>query len=700
MKIRSPLLFAILALGSLTLPLHAQVPQIISYQGRVVANGTNFNGTGQFKFALVNAAGNVTYWSNNNSSTTGSEPSAAVSLSVTNGLYSVLLGDTSLANMTAIPATVFSHSDVRLRVWFNNGTNGSQLLTPDQRIASVGFAMNSAAAANADLFDGLDSAAFLQKAGGSLTGDLTLSASSDLNFGTQTRQMLNLWSTQYGIGVQTDTQYFRSNNNFAWYRGGVHNDGSINNGGGSTLMSLTPTGLSVSGNISSGAISAVSGTDSAIVAVSPGQVIHASTDLFGPGGSNTAAVILADTTHGTGILGSTVDMDGVVGLKTTSGKSRPDKAGVYGESQTDGGNGVIGVATNGASAYGVWGYAPQGRAGRFDGKVDIAGGLSILGAANTFAAAGPINASSSLTVAGLTTANGGLTISAPSTLAFGSQARQMISLYNNGTDTYAIGVQSNTLYERSGNGFAWFKDGVHSNTTYDPGAGGTHLMRLDGNGQFHVGGGVFAGVSLEDRAANVAYTSAPANGERWETYVNTGVYRLWSGSDKVTLDKDGVMRIVPATGRLETPVLTVTGGSDLAEPFPITHPKGPHDVEPGTVLVIDEANPGQLIMSTGAYDTRVAGVVSGAGGVRPGLTMRQKGVLEGDENVALTGRVYVKACNDNGAIAPGDLLTTSNVPGYAQKVTDHTLAQGAILGKAMTPLTNEQGLVLVLVTLQ
>src|SRR5437773_3076134 len=121
---------------------HAQVPQIINYQGRVLVGPINFNGTGQFKFALVNATGSTTFWSNNGTSTAGSEPTAAVSLSVSNALYSVLLGDTSIPNMTvAIPLSVFNNSDVRLRVWFNDGTHGSQLLTPDQRISAVGYAM-------------------------------------------------------------------------------------------------------------------------------------------------------------------------------------------------------------------------------------------------------------------------------------------------------------------------------------------------------------------------------------------------------------------------------------------------------------------------------------------------------------------------------------------------------------------------------
>src|SRR5687768_16812606 len=89
--------------------LRAQVPQLINYQGRVAVNGVNFDGSGQFKFALVNAAGTTTFWSNNGSSTAGSEPTAAVVLAVSKGLYSVLLGDTALPNMTIVPRTVFTN---------------------------------------------------------------------------------------------------------------------------------------------------------------------------------------------------------------------------------------------------------------------------------------------------------------------------------------------------------------------------------------------------------------------------------------------------------------------------------------------------------------------------------------------------------------------------------------------------------------
>ncbi len=151
-------------------------------------------------------------------------------------------------------------------------------------------------------------------------------------------------------------------------------------------------------------------------------------------------------------------------------------------------------------------------------------------------------------------------------------------------------------------------------------------------------------------------------------------------------------------GTTSTKVLQITGGSDLAEPFEIV---GADDIQPGMVVAIDPNNPGQLRLATAAYDYTVAGVVSGAGGINPGLVMQQEGSLAaGSHPVALTGRVYVYADAGNGAIVPGDLLTTSATPGHAMKVIDYERAQGAILGKAMSKLEKGTGLVLMLVTLQ
>lgn len=117
------------------------VPHLINFQGRVTVGGVAFTGTGFFKFALVSADGTATYWSNDDTSQNGSAPAGAVSLNVNRGLYTVLLGDTSLGNMTAVPPTVFQNPDVRLRVWFNDGTKGWQQLGPDQRVAAVAYAL-------------------------------------------------------------------------------------------------------------------------------------------------------------------------------------------------------------------------------------------------------------------------------------------------------------------------------------------------------------------------------------------------------------------------------------------------------------------------------------------------------------------------------------------------------------------------------
>lgn len=79
-------------------------------------------------------------------------------------------------------------------------------------------------------------------------GGVHLSSQTSLNFGTTTRQMLNLWDNNYGIGVQDFTLYFRTDNQFSWYKGGEHsNDINQPGAGGSTLMRLSETGLRVNG---------------------------------------------------------------------------------------------------------------------------------------------------------------------------------------------------------------------------------------------------------------------------------------------------------------------------------------------------------------------------------------------------------------------------------------------------------------------
>ena len=119
------------------------------------------------------------------------------------------------------------------------------------------------------------------------------------------------------------------------------------------------------------------------------------------------------------------------------------------------------------------------------------------------------------------------------------------------------------------------------------------------------------------------------------------------------------------------------------------------------VLVIDPEHPGRLKPCASACDRKVAGIVSGAGGVETGVSMGHDGTIaNGKHPVALSGRVYCMVDASQGEIEPGDMLTTSTTVGHAMKAADFDRARGAILGKAMTGLKSGRGLALVLVNLQ
>ena len=126
------------------------VPPVLNYAGQVAVNGEAFDGNGLFKFALVNADGTTTYWSNDGTSVDGSEPQASVAVSVNGGLYAVLLGNTAQQGMGAIdPALFAQHTDAKLRVWFSDGVNGFQQLSPDRPFASVPYAFSAGTAQTA-----------------------------------------------------------------------------------------------------------------------------------------------------------------------------------------------------------------------------------------------------------------------------------------------------------------------------------------------------------------------------------------------------------------------------------------------------------------------------------------------------------------------------------------------------------------------
>jgi hypothetical protein len=140
MKAIHLIFFSVCLIAALT-PAGAAVPSRLNYQGRITVDNALYSGPGYFKFALVNADGNETYWSNDGTSTGGSPPFTAVGIPVADSLYNVQLGDTALANMTDVPVAVLDNDDVWLRVWFNDGVNCFEHIIPDQRLAAVPYAL-------------------------------------------------------------------------------------------------------------------------------------------------------------------------------------------------------------------------------------------------------------------------------------------------------------------------------------------------------------------------------------------------------------------------------------------------------------------------------------------------------------------------------------------------------------------------------
>jgi hypothetical protein len=258
--------------------------------------------------------------------------------------------------------------------------------------------------------------------------------------------------------------------------------------------------------------------------------------------------------------------------------------------------------------------------------------------------------------------------------------------------------------------------GALGTTTNDP----LHLytnnsqprVTLDTSGRLGVGTNVNPGRPLDLHANGQGFRHySPTHQTDVSTYCSAsggwiGTYsqhplHFYTGNsnEQMTLTTAGRLGIGttnPGTTLDVNGAITIRGGADIVESFESSCGV----LEPGTVVAIDPDHPGQLMCSAQAYDTKVAGVVSGAGGVNPGLLLGQDDMFSGDTKVAMTGRVYVKCTTEGGPVRPGDRLTTSSLDGHAMRVADGPRADGAVIGKAMSSLDEGTGLVLVLVNLQ
>jgi hypothetical protein len=154
---------------------------------------------------------------------------------------------------------------------------------------------------------------------------------------------------------------------------------------------------------------------------------------------------------------------------------------------------------------------------------------------------------------------------------------------------------------------------------------------------------------------------------------------------------------ITSSGQGRSDVGWTTPAEDYAEMLPAVE-----GLAPGDVLVIGPD--GKLILSTQAYQANVVGVYSTQPGFVGGYPV--DGPVTGTIPLAIVGVVPVKVSTENGPIHPGDLLTTSTIPGFAMKASTVTVngitfyPSGVLIGKALEGLDAGEGLILVLVTLQ
>jgi hypothetical protein len=295
---------------------YAATPTFVSYQGRVLVGTTPFGGTGatgHFKFALVNGA-NAIVWNHKAGSAGSAMPTSTIDLNVVNGLYSVLLGDTSIIAsdaiaMAALPASVFTNnSGLKLRVWFDDGTNGNLQLAPDQQIAAVGYAMAAATTENLTLplsATATTASNALQITQNGTGNGLVVNSSS-------TSPMSAIRATATGI---SNAGFFEITNAAS----GADCMHLVTNGNGSTLSAQT-TGAGGAGgfsinnaaNVSNAITTATNGNGAAILAQGTGlgsvgffQLINAGSGQSAVlAQSNGAGSALDSTNTGTGPAGS------------------------------------------------------------------------------------------------------------------------------------------------------------------------------------------------------------------------------------------------------------------------------------------------------------------------------------------------------------------------------------------------------------
>ncbi|MBC8414191.1 hypothetical protein H8E50_11065 [bacterium] len=631
----------------------ALVPHTITYQGYISDVSGPVNGSLSMTFVIYDIeTGGIPLWSMTDT------------VSVNNGVYNVVFGD--------IPGNPLTLS-FDMQYWLGVQVGADAEMIPRQVFTGVPYAMNALSAENAVNADTLD---------GQHASDLQNRVSGSCGAGSSIRSIASNGTVtcepdDIGSGDIT---------------GVTAGSGLLGGGTSGTVTLKADTSViqsRVGGTCSSGnSIRAIASNGT--VTCEPDDIgigditgVTAGSGLTGGGISGDVSLSVAMPLVVRGILGSTI----------IRGENDGSSYGVRGGHTGTGNYGLLG-----GPDIGVKGYSSGGYAGYFDGKTYVDGDLGVgdttpdarlevsadgglsdlfmlssndLNDGNHFivknsgrVGIGNTNPQSRLSLGGSGLANG-LTIT-------DGQAVDT-NIYHTAYATRIAGPNSRIQFGSS----EYVEDcGLYCVEMY---TGSLTSGKMNVLGEF---------LTVSGRGSEEAYIGGDGAGSDVQLgSMNAAITNvsLWNEGSNSRMD-------------LYVRAIHIMGGADLAEPFEMSDEKF---VTPGMLVAIDPDNPGNLKIAEGAYNKTVAGIISGANGINPGMTMLQEGsVANGSHPVALTGRVYAWVDASYGAVEPGDMLTTSETAGHAMKAIDSSRSHGTIVGKAMSGLKEGKGLVLVLVTLQ
>jgi hypothetical protein len=515
----------------------------VTYQGRVRSGGSDFNGTGQFKFALVtgvdinaqatatavtsgsfvtiinvNSGGSgyvtapavtifggggsgatatasvsggavtsitvsnpgsgygstptviiaappenlsyTTYWSHDGTSSAGNEPTTAVSVPVSNGLFTVRLGDGAFANMAPLGTGLFTQPNLQLRIWFNDGVNGFAVLNPAQRLTAAPYALVAGSASN---LLGTVSTASL---GGTYGNAVTFNNAAN-SFSGSGAGLTALNASQLASGTVPDARLGGNlaRTNQVWLLGG--NTGA------------NPTNGAFLGTADNLPLEFKVNNQRAL------RIEYATNSSYGYNPNLVGG--FAGNIVSNGFVGGVIGGGGYSAYPNRVGNHFATVVGGAGNTASGNTSTAMGDGTTASASSST----AMGLVTMASGHYSTAMGSdakALHSGSFVWADAQFSDFASTANNQFCIRANGGVQLSGDTPVFFGSTLSQKLNLW--GT-AFGIGIQSGVQYSRVGAGssFAWYAGGVHDNNTLNAG-GGTFLMHLDGNGNLFTAGAV------------------------------------------------------------------------------------------------------------------------------------------------------------------------------------------------------------------